>query len=156
MTFNYASQFIMAALFFILFSFCSWYEGSEILDNPREWKHSTYFSGDHVIDAHAISDLDYFVYAAKFRPMFPVLMTLTASYISLLTGYRFFKSSIAKKTLFLSGFGVLFLFAGGIVSNSPTIGGGIFQAIFLMGGLLLILAAALSYFWKPSWFNTES
>ncbi|WP_340372251.1 DUF4306 domain-containing protein [Peribacillus sp. FSL E2-0218] len=154
MTINYFTQMIIAAFFFMLFSFCAWYEGSEILDNSWEWKHSTYFS-EHVIDADDISDLDHFVYAAKFRPLFPVLMILTASYIIILTGHRLFKKSITKKAVFLSGFGALFLFASGIVSNSPTIGGGIFQAIFLIGGMLLILAAALCYFWLPRGFKTE-
>lgn len=147
MTINYFTQMIIAAFFFMLFSFCAWYEGSEILDNSWEWKHSTYFS-EHVIDADDISDLDHFVYAAKFRPLFPVLMILTASYIIILTGHRLFKKSITKKAVFLSGFGALFLFASGIVSNSPTIGGYLSSHIFdrrnaldSCGGPMLLLVA---------------
>ncbi|WP_285769284.1 DUF4306 domain-containing protein [Peribacillus sp. SI8-4] len=145
MAYNYMLQMIMGALFFILFSFCSWYEGSEILDNSWEWEYSTHFSGN-VSDADDISNLDYFVYAAKFKPLFPVLMTLTASYMILLTGFRLFKSSRAKKAIFLSGLGALFLFSSAVLFHSPTVGGDIYQVIFLSGGMLLILAAALYYF----------
>jgi hypothetical protein len=56
--------------------------------------------------------------------------------------------------LFLLGFGVLFLFSSGFVSHSPTVGGNIFQAFFLIGGMIAIMAAALYYYRMPRGFNT--
>ncbi len=56
--------------------------------------------------------------------------------------------------LFLLGFGVIFLFFSGYVSNSPTVGGNIFQAFFLIGGMIAIMAAALYYYRMPRGFNT--
>ncbi|MFE4133287.1 YjdJ family protein [Peribacillus sp. YIM B13482] len=153
---KYFVPIIIAAFLLLLFSFCTWYEGSEILDNPWEWKYSTHFSqmlNDQVMDDQDISNLDYFVYAAKFKPLFPVLMVLTFSYLIILTGYALFKRSSKKIALFLAGFGVLFLISSGIVSNSPTVGGNIFQAFFLISGMMAIMGAVLSYFRMPKEIN---
>ncbi|MGG3479095.1 DUF4306 domain-containing protein [Peribacillus frigoritolerans] len=157
MTFNHVLQMIIAALFFMVFTFCTWYEGSEILDRPWEWKHSTHFThinDEQAIDAVDISNFDHFVYAAKFNPLFPLLMVLAAAYIIILSGYILFKRRIKKMALFLLGFGVLFLFSSGLVSHSPTVGGNIFQAFFLIGGMIAIMAAALYYYRVPGVFNT--
>ncbi|CAH0232466.1 hypothetical protein SRABI96_02713 [Peribacillus sp. Bi96] len=158
MSFKYIFQMIIAAIFFLLFSVCTWYEGSEILDNPWEWKYSTYFSqasDDQVMDAQDISDLDYFVYAAKFKPTFPIFMILAASYLIILTGYILFKGSIKRMALFLSGLGALFLLSSVFVSNTPTVGGTIFQVFFLISGMISIMGAALYYFWMSKGFKTE-
>ncbi|MBT2604313.1 DUF4306 domain-containing protein [Bacillus sp. ISL-53] len=157
MTFNHFLQMIIVALFFMVFTFCTWYEGSEILDRPWEWKYSTHFThvnDEQAIDAVDISNFDHFVYAAKFKPLFPLLMVLAAAYIIILSGYILFKRRIKKMALFLLGFGVLFLFSSGFVSHSPTVGGNIFQAFFLIGGMIAIMAAALYYYRVPGVFNT--
>lgn len=157
MTFNHFLQMIIAALFFMVFTFCTWYEGSEILDRPWEWKHSTHFTNindEQAIEADDISKFDHFVYAAKFKPLFPFLMVTTASYLIILTGYILFQRRIKKMALFLLGFGVIFLFSSGYVSNSPTVGGNIFQAFFLIGGMIAIMTAALYYYRMPRGFNT--
>lgn len=157
LTFNHFLQMIIAALFFMVFTFCTWYEGSEIVERPWEWKYSTLFThvnDEQAIDAVDISNFDHFVYAAKFKPLFPLLMVLAASYIIILSGYILFKRRIKKMALFLLGFGVLFLFSSGFVSHSPTVGGNIFQAFFLIGGMIAIMAAALYYYRIPRGFNT--
>ncbi|MCM3675359.1 MULTISPECIES: YjdJ family protein [Peribacillus] len=157
MTFNNFLQMIIAALFFMVFTFCTWYEGSEIMDRPWEWKYSTHFTqvnDDQALDANDISNFDHFVYAAKFKPLFPFLMVLAASYLIILTGYILFKRRIKKMALFLLGLGILFLLSTGFVSNSPTVGGDIFQAFFLIGGMMSIIGAAL-YFRVPTGFDTE-
>ncbi|MFY0783281.1 hypothetical protein AB1K18_23770 [Peribacillus simplex] len=59
----------------------------------------------------------------------------------------------------MSGFGVLFLISSGFISTSPTVGGNIFQAFFLIGGMIAgmiaVMGAALYYFRIPKRFNTE-
>ncbi|MBO0998787.1 DUF4306 domain-containing protein [Bacillus sp. SD075] len=158
MTINKFSQMIIAALFFMVFTFCTWYEGSEILDRPWEWKYSTHFThvnDDQTMDADDISSFDYFVYAAKFKPLFPFFMVLAALYFIILTGYILFKRSMKKMALFLLGLGVLLLLSNGFVSHSPTVGGNIFQAFFLIGGMITILSAAHYYLRIPTGFNTE-
>ena len=158
MTFNNLLQMIIAAFFLMVFTFCTWYEGSEIMDRPWEWKYSTHFTqvkDVQAMEAKDISNLDHFVYAAKFRPLFPFLMVLAASYLIILTGYILFKRSIKKMALFLLGLGVLFLLSTGFVSNSPTVGGNIFTAFFLIGGMIAIIGAALYYFLMPTGLHTE-
>ncbi|CAH0273434.1 MULTISPECIES: DUF4306 domain-containing protein [Peribacillus] len=157
MTFRNFLQMIITALFFIVFMFCTWYEGSEILDRPWEWKYSTHFTqvnDDQRMEADDISSFDYFVYAAKFKPLFPLLMVLAASYFIILTGYILFKRRIKKMALFFFGLGILFLLSSGFVSNSPTVGGNIFQALFLIGGMIAIFRGVLYYFRMPRGFNT--
>nr|WP_308447216.1 YjdJ family protein [Alkalihalobacterium chitinilyticum] len=72
----------------LLFStFASWYEGSAILDNPWEWEYSTPFSQllyGEIQNANQISQLDHFVYAAKFQPTFPLIMVISGLYLILL------------------------------------------------------------------------
>ena len=61
-------------MFLIFFTVAAWYEGSTILDNPWEWKYSAIFTQllhGEVVNQHTISQLDYFVYAAKFKPAYP-------------------------------------------------------------------------------------
>ena len=99
LTFGKFLQMITAALFCMVFTYCTWYEGSEILDRPWEWKYSTHFTpvnDDQAMDADDISSFDYFVYAAKFKPLFPFLMVITAFYLIILTGFILFKRSIKK------------------------------------------------------------
>lgn len=62
----------------------SWYEGSGIIDNPLEWKYSTPVSqifNIEINNGQDISQLDYFVYAAKFQPFFPAIMIVSVLYI---------------------------------------------------------------------------
>ncbi|MGE7603473.1 DUF4306 domain-containing protein [Peribacillus sp. NPDC097675] len=149
---KFALQGIVAMLFLLLFTFCAWYEGSEILDNHWEWKYSTPFS-EKVDDTTDISNLDYFVYAAKFRPMFPALMMGTLLYLIMLTGLRVCKGSDTRKTFFLTGLGMLVLLLSGLVWNSPTVGGNLFKGMCLIIGWVSILIGALYYFKIPIIFK---
>ncbi|MDE5414277.1 YjdJ family protein [Alkalihalobacterium chitinilyticum] len=134
----------------LLFStFASWYEGSAILDNPWEWKYSTPFSqllyGD-VQNINQISQLDHFVYAAKFQPTFPLIMLISGLYLLILIGYQLFKSRKIRFVYFLSLLaGTLFILSY-LVFNSPTIGGQIFFYFGLTSGILCIVGAAIIYF----------
>lgn len=147
-----ALQGIVATLFLLIFTFCAWYEGSEILDNPWEWEYSTPFS-EKVEESKDISNLDYLVYAAKFRPMFPALMMVTLLYLVTLTGFRICKGSQNKLAFFLTGLGVLALPLSGLVWNSPTVGGNLFQSIGLIIGVVFLLLGALYYFKIPLKFK---
>lgn len=56
---------------FLLSTMASWYEGSNILTDSREWGYSTSFSkwlNGEVTGPNDISGLDHFIYAAKFSP----------------------------------------------------------------------------------------
>lgn len=154
MTMKGAIQVIMAMLFLMIFTFCAWYEGSEILDNPWEWEYSTPFSEllhTQVEGPEDISNLDHLVYAAKFRPLFPALMMMTLLYLVTLTGLRVSKGSQKKSAFFLTGLGVLLLLMSGLIWSSPTVGGHFFKGISLIVGIVSILVGMLYYFkWTPT------
>ncbi|MDI3410632.1 YjdJ family protein [Bacillus sonorensis] len=75
----YIVQFGTAAILFLFSALASWYQGSGLLNDPWEWKYSAKFTtllygADSIKDAGDISQLDFFVYAAKHTPTTVVLM----------------------------------------------------------------------------------
>ncbi|WP_455675570.1 DUF4306 domain-containing protein [Pradoshia sp.] len=78
------------ALFLFAFSSLgTWYEGSNLLSNPFEWRQSTPFSSvfhDSITSQSDITQLDFFVYASKFYPFFPTLMLLSLLYLITILG----------------------------------------------------------------------
>lgn len=142
------TQLGIAIIFLLLSTFASWYEGSAIVDNPWEWKYSTPFSQllyGVVQNTYQISQLDYFVYAAKFQPTFPVIMLISGLYLLILIGYQLFKNHKKRFVYFLSLLsGTLFILSY-LVVNSPTIGGQIFFYFGLTSGILCITGAVIIY-----------
>jgi hypothetical protein len=131
---------------FLLFSvLATWYEGSEIMDRTFEWKYSTPFSGV-VLNASDISQLDYFVYATKFKPTFPVVMALSSLYLLIVVAYYTFKKKKRIFTSFLSLIGAGLLFFGWELFPSTTEGAQVMSYTFLSCGVLCIAASLLYYF----------
>ncbi|MBY0223956.1 YjdJ family protein [Sporosarcina aquimarina] len=141
---KYAIQYLLALMLLVFSTLISWYEGSMIRDVPWEWKYTAFFSkmfNGEVTDNSEISQLDHFIYAAKFYPMYPILILLGLSYILILSGYLLLKNNIKELTVFLSAISVIYVFFGITISSSPTVGGKYFTFIFLfMGGINLALA----------------
>ncbi|WP_078554408.1 YjdJ family protein [Bacillus alkalicellulosilyticus] len=139
----------IATVILIFSTFASWYEGSAILDNPWEWEYSTSFSqltNGEVQNVKQISQLDHFVYAAKFQPTFPLIMVCSGLYLLLLIGYQLYKSQIKLFIYFLSLLaGSLFVLSYSVF-NSPTLGGQIFFYFGLVSGILCITIAVFFYF----------
>jgi len=81
-------QLIIGIFILAVSTFIAWYEGSAIIDNSLEWKYSTPFTELFNID---ISQLDYFVYSAKFQPLFPTIMMVCVLYILSVIGYYLIK-----------------------------------------------------------------
>jgi Domain of unknown function (DUF4306) len=138
---RYAIQLGSALMFLIFFAVAAWYEGSEILDNPWEWKHSaisTQLLNGDVLNQHTISQLDYFVYAAKFKPLYPLLMMISSMYLVMLLGYMSLRNNQKRFALFLSILGLLAIVSSSLVSNSPTIGGAVFTISLIASGTLCL------------------
>ncbi|WP_173915927.1 YjdJ family protein [Halobacillus sp. Marseille-Q1614] len=145
------------SLSLLVFStFVTWYEGSALLENPWEWEYSTPFSErlhENIHSDEQISQLDYFVYAAKFHPTFPTIMAISSIYLILLIGYQFLKAHIKKLTLYLSLWGIIFLATSFFIMNSPTSGGKIFTSIYMVSGVLCFSIVGFTFFkrtHKPS------
>jgi Domain of unknown function (DUF4306) len=84
---SYVIQFVLAVIVFLFSTFSAWYEGSELRDTWWEWKYSAMFSNwkhGTVTNVSEISGFDHFIYAAKFKPLFPILMTISLLYILVL------------------------------------------------------------------------
>jgi len=91
---KYILQLIIGIFILAVSTFIAWYEGSAIIDNSLEWKYSTPFTELFNIDitnGRDISQLDYFVYSAKFQPLFPTIMMVCVPYILSVIGYYLIK-----------------------------------------------------------------
>ncbi|MGE6486949.1 DUF4306 domain-containing protein [Paenisporosarcina sp. NPDC076898] len=149
MSFKIIIQLSITLFAFIFSSLATWYEGSKILDVPWEWKHTAIFSeivNGPVKESSDILIVDYFVYAAKFLPTFPLIMFLSGSYVLILIGYIVLKRRKKMFSYFLTSIGVLFLVLSGFVSQSPTRGLKVFFLSFLFVGILSIGIALLRLF----------
>lgn len=66
------------ALFVVMTGFFSLYEGSALTDDTEQWKYTAVISQmmneREVLEKSEISQLDFFLYAIKFRPFFPASM----------------------------------------------------------------------------------
>ncbi|ATA58699.1 hypothetical protein GS458_0236 [Geobacillus stearothermophilus] len=142
-------QFGLAAILLLFSTLAAWYEGSAILDNPWEWKHSTPFSQMMYGQVHSkshISQLDYFVYSAKFHPFFPIIMGISSLYLLILIGYYFLKPQNKKFACFLFILGGGLFLLGCFFMDSTTTGGKIFFYIWLVSGSLCTATAIITYF----------
>lgn len=142
-------QFGFASLSLMFSTVVVWYEGSAILDNRSEWRHTTPFTQllyGEVVKSSDISRLDHFVYAAKFQHTFSIIMVLSSLYLLVLLGYFIFKQEtkgLAYYFFFLGGGLLLF---SSFISKSSTVGGQIFFSLFLITGLICIITSLLIYF----------
>jgi hypothetical protein len=142
-------QFAIATMILLFSTATAWYEGSAIVDNPWEWKYSTPFSQLVYGDVHSASDIsqiDYFIYAAKFQPTFPVMMVISSLYLSILIGYRIMNPRLKRFAYYLLFLAMGLFVISYFIFNSPTIGGQILFFICLVIGVLCMVGAVLIYF----------
>ncbi|WP_060666401.1 DUF4306 domain-containing protein [Bacillus sp. CHD6a] len=150
MSYKRTISFGLAILFFFIATFASWYEGSELVDNSYEWKHTAVFTSwihEGEVERETISQLDYFVYSIKFKPIFPVIMMVSFIYMVFTLGINVLKSA-TKRNLFVSVLGVVLLIGAGVISSSPTSGAKVFILSLLVVGFFLLGSAAFHHFRK--------
>ncbi|MCM3721530.1 YjdJ family protein [Solibacillus isronensis] len=146
--FKYVLQIIAGILTLVVSTFIAWYEGSAIIENTLEWKYSTPFTSlfqREIINGHDISQLDYFVYAAKFQPFFPTIMIASVLYILSVTGYFLIKRKPKWEIGFCGLIGIILLLFSSLFYNSTTMGGNVFFWISSISGLLFIVITVLQY-----------
>ncbi|OFD37934.1 YjdJ family protein [Bacillus mycoides] len=94
MTINQMVQLGSACMLFITSALMSWYQGSNLIDYPDEWKYSAkftnYFKGT-VLNYEDIYQIDFFIYAAKFYPTAFVVMLISLLYMLVLILHILFK-----------------------------------------------------------------
>ena len=144
--FKYMLQLFIGTFTLAISTFIAWYEGSAIMEKPLEWKYSTPFTGlfnIEITDGYDISQLDYFVYAAKFQPLFPVIMLVSVLYILSVIGLYL----ITRNSKWAIGFwgltGCICILLSSLIFNSPTSGGKIFFWMTLISGILCITVTVI-------------
>ncbi|WP_338452785.1 DUF4306 domain-containing protein [Niallia oryzisoli] len=146
--FRFIFQFCTATGVFLFSLLAAWYEGSAILVHPSEWQNSTPITQLIVGNVHVSSDIsqwDFFIYAAKFRPTFPMIMTVSGLYLLLLLGNYIFKKVrkwFAYYLFLISG--VLFLLSY-FSFESLTDGGQKMFHLFTACGLICLLTGLITY-----------
>ncbi|WP_255257297.1 MULTISPECIES: YjdJ family protein [Bacillus] len=86
-------------MLFIVSTLVSWYQGSNLIDYPDEWKYTAkftnYFKGS-VSNYQDIYQIDFFIYAAKFYPLSIILMLASFFHMMILIVYIIFKKTNNK------------------------------------------------------------
>jgi hypothetical protein len=142
---RYIVQFGLGVVFLLFSILAAWYEGAEIVDSPFEWKYSTPFSGE-VLQASDISRLDYFVYAVKFKPAFPIVMAISSIYLLVMAGHYFLKNRKRFFTLYVSVIAASLLILGGVIVSSTTSGARALSYVLLSGGAICVLITLVNLF----------
>lgn len=139
--FKYVLQLIVGILTLLGSTAVAWYEGSGIIDNPWELKYSTPFSklfNSEITNGYDISQLDYFVYAAKFQPLFPAIMLVSVLYIVIVVAFYLLQHN-QRLAIYLSAItSCLLIVSSVLLMNASTEGGKIFFGITAGGALFLI------------------
>ncbi|MCH7323278.1 YjdJ family protein [Solibacillus sp. MA9] len=139
--FKYVLQLIVGIFTLVVSTLISWYEGSAITYNSLEWGYSTPFTklfNIEITNGRDITQLDYFVYAAKFQPLFPAIMMVSVCYILSVVGYYLVKYKLKWAIGFFGLIGCIMILLSGFIFNSTTIGGRIFFWITLVSGLISV------------------
>ncbi len=119
----------------------AFYEGSGIVDNPWEWEYSTPFSHFIGVDVRLASDIstfDYFVYAAKFHPVYPLIMVLSMIYLFIILGLIISKRKKNITALYFSLYSLIMFGLSLVLLNASTLGGKAFSYLFLTVGIVLL------------------
>lgn len=129
-------------------TFVAWYEGSAITYtyNSIEWEYSTpftHFFNHNITSGQDISQLDYFVYSAKFQPMFPAIMIVSVIYMVSVIGF-YLLSHITKFSIGYWGLicSLLILFSV-FLFNSVTIGGKVIFWITCVSALFCLIVVGV-------------
>ena len=134
--------FVGALIFFAVATFISLYEGSQLDDNSWEWPYSAVFTtwlNGGVASADDILTVDYLVYAAKFEPLFPIIMYVSGMILFLQLSSWIFRGKKTVLSVFLLISAIMLLVFSGALMASPTDGIQLFSKIFLGTGILLVI-----------------
>jgi antibiotic biosynthesis monooxygenase (ABM) superfamily enzyme len=142
----YIIQYALSIFLFLFSTFSAWYEGSELRDKTWEWNHSAIFSKwkhGAVTNASEISGLDHFIYAAKFKPLYPILMMISMLYILVLIATWLLRNHTNKLFIFFSILGLSLILASLLTHKSPTTGLELFTWLFLLIGMSSIIVSVI-------------
>jgi Domain of unknown function (DUF4306) len=149
---SYVIQLVLSVIVFLFSTFSAWYEGSELRDTQWEWKYSAIFSKwkhETVTNVSEISGFDHFIYAAKFKPLFPILMTISLLYILVLLATWLLRNHTNKLSLFFTILGLTLFVSSSLTFRSPTIGLEWFTWLFLLLGMSSFVVSVILWVKSP-------
>ena len=145
--FKYFLQLVVGIFILGVSTFIAWYEGSAIVEDTFEWEYSTPFTkmlNKDITNGHDISQLDYFVYAVKFQPVFPIIMMMSVLYLLSVTGYYLIKLRKSDWGIAFWGIiGLLMLIVSGFLYSSSIVGDSVIFWISILSGIIFISVSIL-------------
>ncbi|MFD1032644.1 DUF4306 domain-containing protein [Metaplanococcus flavidus] len=156
MPFRNAVMFIGAFVMLVLATLISWYEGGQLRDNPWEWKHTAVFSNwinNGFTNSENLLVIDHFVYAAKFEPLFPLLMASSFLWMVFQLAFWVFRGRRAACNSFLVLMAIGSFVMCSLLMDSPTTGFKLFSVFFGVVGLASILGIFRFEFRKGRMFK---
>ncbi|MCA0991768.1 DUF4306 domain-containing protein [Guptibacillus hwajinpoensis] len=142
----YIIQYVTSIVMIFFSGFATWYEGSELRDKPWEWGYSAVFSkiinGKVMVEKDILS-LDHFIYAAKFKPMYPLIFTISLLYLAILIAWTLLRFNKKIMVTFHMGLGVGLLMLSLLIYRSPSMGLELFTVLFLITGISNVFTANL-------------
>jgi hypothetical protein len=132
---------------FLASAFAAFYEGSALADNPWEWSYSTPVTslmGEEVQQASDISSVDYFYYAAKYEPAFPLIMIASILYIVLICGFILLRLKNRKALLYFGIVAVISFGAVGAMLEASSSGSRWFVILFAITAVVSSVYAIIA------------
>ncbi|MFD1032891.1 DUF4306 domain-containing protein [Metaplanococcus flavidus] len=137
---------IGAVSIFVFATLASWYEGGQLRDNSWVWEHTAIFSNwvnDGYTTAENLLVIDHFVYAAKFEPLFPLLMASSFLWVVFQLTFWLFKGRRAARNTILLLITIASFTLCSSLFDSPTTGFKLFSLFFGVVGLASLLSVFL-------------
>lgn len=157
--FKYILQLMISGVVLLFSTVAAWYEGSAIIENSLEWEYSTpvtHLLGIETLTGKEIVVFDYFVYAIKFQPFFPMMILISLLYIASLTLFLVGKRNMNQGILLSFVIGLLYLGASALFYDATTLGGSLFFYTLLLSAVLTILISMFFFLQnKHKQQNTE-
>ncbi len=133
--YKYVVQMVAGCAVFFASAYAAFYEGSALADNSWEWSYSTPITGltgGTIERAADISPFDYFYFAAKHEPFFPVVMMASVLYIAVICGFMMLRLKKSKAVLYFSMVAVICVGAAGVLLDATSSGSRWFVSLFAM------------------------
>jgi divalent metal cation (Fe/Co/Zn/Cd) transporter len=99
---HYFIQLGVSFMIFVFSTISAWYEGSTLIDKEEEWKYTakfTYWLKGEPENYKDILQIDFFIYAAKFKPLFICLMIIGIIYFLIMVSIIIKKYITGKKVI---------------------------------------------------------
>ncbi|MFS0782637.1 DUF4306 domain-containing protein [Bacillus sp. 1P06AnD] len=125
--------------------------GSEIVNRPGEWQYTAQFTQKYIGTVNSgadISLIDYLVYAAKYEPIFPLLMYISGLYALTMAAYLILEKNKIRFSVFVGVFGIVLTALSTIFFDSPTLGGKVLSGFLLVSGIGYMAGASAFFYYQ--------